>query len=273
MQTELILPSLFGDMANEYRVRPFHFVYSLLLHALAGAALLYMATVTVRVVNNPKASLNTIVSPISLPPAFEKPGGGGGGGARELLTASRGTPPLPSMEQLAPPTVHVLENPKLAAPLSVIVPDQLASSSTVGDLKGVLGPASDGTGSGSGVGNGSGGGVGPGNGRGVGPGSVAGTGDKIYHLGGGISQPIVIRQVEPDFSDEARRAKYQGMVLVSIVIGADGLVHDAKLASPLGMGLDEKALEAARQWRFVPGMKDGRPVPVYAQIEINFHLF
>ncbi|MEO8726885.1 MAG: TonB family protein [Acidobacteriaceae bacterium] len=271
--TELILPSLFGDGANEYRVRPSNFLYSLLLHGAVIAAVLYLATVTVRVVNNPKASLSTLLAPVSLPPAFERAGGGGGGGARELLPVNRGTPPKTSMEQIAPPTVHVMENPKLAAPSAVIVPQTLVASNAIGDLKGVLGPASDGAGHGSGIGNGNGGGVGRGNGRGVGPGSTAGTGDKIYHPGGGISQPTVVRQVEPEFSDEARRAKYQGTVLVSIVIGADGLVHDARLASPLGMGLDEKALEAARQWKFLPGKKDGRPVAVYAQIEVSFHLY
>ncbi len=274
-QTELILPSLFGDPMNAYEVKPFHFLYSLVIHAAAMSLMLYLATVTVKVVNHPNASITTLLTPgLTIPPALERAGGGGGGGSRELLQASRGTPPKPSLEQLAPPTVHVVETPKLPAPASVIVPNvALPASNTIGDLKGVLGPTSDGTGHGGGVGSGSGGGAGSGDGRGVGPGSGAGIGGGVFHIGGGVSQPRLIHQVDPEFSEEARKAKYQGQALVQVVIGPDGSVREAKVLSPLGMGLDEKAIEAVRKWKFEPAQKDGRPVAVYAQIEVNFRLY
>jgi len=274
-QSEMILPSLFGDSANPYEIKPFNFFYSVVIHAAVMALMLYLATITVRVVNNPHASLNSILSTtLSLPPQLDRAAGGGGGGAHELLLASRGTPPKTSYEQVTPPTVHVAENPKLAVPPTVIVPDvNMARSASIGDLKGVLGPPSDGSGTGSGIGNGTGGGLGSGHGRGVGPGEGAGTGGGIYHVGGGVSQPRVIRQVEPEFSDEARKARFQGMVTVQAVIGVDGLVHDPKPLQALGMGLDEKALEALRQWRFEPAKKDGRPVPVYAILQVDFRLY
>jgi TonB family protein len=132
---------------------------------------------------------------------------------------------------------------------------------------------SDGTGSGSGMGNGNGGGIGSGNGRGIGPGSIAGIGDGVFRVGGGVSAPRVIKEVEPEFSEEARKAKYTGTVLVRVVIGPDGNVRSASVLSPVGMGLDEKAVEAAKQWKFDPARKDGRPVSVYAQIEVNFQLY
>lgn len=270
-----VLPSLFGDASNPYQVRPYNFVYSLLAHAAAMALLLYLGTVTVRVVNNPHGPIISLLAPdLTLPPAAMKAGGGGGGGARELTPASKGTPPRPSLEQIAPPTVHVIQSPQLAINPTVIVPSvALPSSNTIGDLKGILGPASDGTGSGSGVGNGSGGGAGSGNGRGVGPGSIAGIGGGIYHIGGGVSRPELVSKTDPEFSDEARKAKYQGTVTLNVVVGPDGRVHDARVAIPLGMGLDEKAIESVKHWTFQPAKKDGRPVAVYAQIQVDFRLY
>jgi protein TonB len=266
--------SLFGDAACTYEVKPFNFCYSLLIHAGAIALILFLAHVTVKVVQNPHQSITQLLSPIEMPFAPDTSHGGGGGGARELLPASKGTPPKASMEQLTPPTLHVMEKPNLPAPPSVIVPNvALPTSNTIGDLKGVLGPASDGTGHGGGLGNGSGGGVGSGDGRGVGPGKIAGIGDGIYHAGHGVSQPRLIFEVDPEFSEEARKAKYQGSAQLQVVIGPDGLVRDAKVVAPLGMGLDEKAIEAVRKWKFDPAKKDGRPVAVYAMIEVNFHLY
>lgn len=270
-----VLPSLFGDTSNPYQVRPYNFAYSLLAHAAALALLLYLGTVTVRVVNNPHGPIISLLAPdLTLPPAATKAGGGGGGGARELTPASKGTPPKPSLEQIAPPTVHVVQSPKLAIDPTVIVPRvALPSSNTIGDLKGILGPASDGTGSGSGVGNGSGGGAGSGNGRGVGPGSIAGIGGGIYHIGGGVSRPELVSKTDPEFSDEARKAKYQGTVTLNVVVGPDGRVHDARVVIPLGMGLDEKAIESVKHWTFQPAKKDGHPVAVYAQIQVDFRLY
>jgi TonB family protein len=78
--------------------------------------------------------------------------------------------------------------------------------------------------------------------------------------------------VEPEFTDAARKAKYQGTVEVSIIVDADGTVRDARVVHAVGLGLDERALEAVKLWKFKPGTKDGRAVPVYAQINVTFRL-
>jgi TonB family protein len=83
----------------------------------------------------------------------------------------------------------------------------------------------------------------------------------------------VIYKVDPEFSDEARRSKYQGTVLLRVIIGVDGKPHDISVVRSLGMGLDEKAVEAARLWRFEPALRDGRPVPVEVNMEVGFHLY
>jgi TonB family protein len=88
-----------------------------------------------------------------------------------------------------------------------------------------------------------------------------------------VSAPLAIYKPEPEYSGEARQAKYQGTVVVSLVVGADGEPRQLRVAHSLGMGLDEKALEAVQRWRFEPAMKDGRPVPVAVEVEVTFHLF
>jgi TonB family protein len=93
-----------------------------------------------------------------------------------------------------------------------------------------------------------------------------------YRIGGGVSQPVPIYRPDPDYSEEARKAKYQGTVIVSVQVDASGHVTNMRVVHPLGLGLDEKALEAINQWRFTPGVKDGVPVTVLAQIEVNFRL-
>src|SRR5665213_3056238 len=96
--------------------------------------------------------------------------------------------------------------------------------------------------------------------------------DNVYKVGGGVSAPSVLSKVDPEYTTEAHDAKYSGTVLLSVVIGTDGKAHDINIVRPLGMGLDEKAVEAVQKWHFNPGMKDGEPVQVRAQIEINFRL-
>jgi protein TonB len=135
--------------------------------------------------------------------------------------------------------------------------------------------ASNGSGSGGGMGSGSGGGLGSGRGNGYGPGSGGGAGGGLYRVGtGGVSAPQVLHSVDPEFSDEARRAKYQGLCLISLIVDAQGNPQNPRVIRTLGMGLDEKALEAVRQYKFRPAMKDGRtPVPVQITIEVNFRLY
>jgi TonB family protein len=151
---------------------------------------------------------------------------------------------------------------------------KLPELGVLGDpLSGVIGPPSNGTGSGGGIGSGSGGGVGSGHGPGVGPGEGGGIGGGIYKVGGGVSAPKTIFAPDPEYSEEARKAKYQGTVVLWLIVGPDGRPHDLRVSRSVGMGLDEKAIEAVRTWRFEPALKDGRPVSVQINVEVSFRLY
>jgi len=134
-------------------------------------------------------------------------------------------------------------------------------------------PPSNGTGSGGGIGSGSGGGVGVGHGAGVGAGSGGGIGGGVYKVGGGISAPQAISAPDPDYTEEARRAKKQGTCVLWLIVDAAGHPRDIKVVRGLGLGLDAKALEAVKQWRFQPALKDGKPVDVQISVEVEFHLY
>ena len=97
-------------------------------------------------------------------------------------------------------------------------------------------------------------------------------GGGAYRIGGGVSPPSILYKVEPEYSEEARKAKFQGTVLLFVVVDEKGNPRDIKILRPLGLGLDQKAVEAVEKWKFSPGKKDGKPVPVQAQIEVNFRL-
>jgi len=141
-----------------------------------------------------------------------------------------------------------------------------------GDPLAKLGPASNGPGSGGGIGSGSGGGVGSGKGGGFGPGEGGGVGGGVYKVGGGVTAPVVIFKKDPEYSEEARKAKYQGTVLLAIEVSPDGRATNIRVVRSLGLGLDEKAMEAVKQWKFKPGYRNGQPVTVAATIEVNFRL-
>ena len=205
-------------------------------------------------------------------------GGGGGGGANSPLPASRGKLPRFSLEpQLAPPTPIIRNpNPQLAVEPTVRVPPDVSVPAVdlnmFGDPFGADGPPSAGPGTGGGIGSGRGTGVGSGRGSGVGPGSGGGIGGGVFRIGGGVSQPRLLYKVEPEYSEEARKAKYQGVVMLAVEVWEDGLAHNIRVLRSLGLGLDEKAVEAVKQWKFSPGKKDGKPVKVLAQIQVSFRL-
>ena len=96
--------------------------------------------------------------------------------------------------------------------------------------------------------------------------------EKVHRIGEGATPPEVTKRVDPELSEEARRDKVQGTVVLSFVVGVDGIPRDITVKRSFGHGLDEKAIEALRQWRFEPGRKDGQPVPTTVTIEVNFHL-
>jgi protein TonB len=200
--------------------------------------------------------------------------GGGGGGARQLLDASKGKLPKPAPRQFTPPRVDPIPDPKLPMVPSIIAPDDVPNiqANNYGDPLSHIGIPSNGIGSAGGIGNGSGGGVGSGNGAGVGPGLGGGFGGGAFRIGGGVSAPSVLSKVEPEYSEEARKAKWQGTVVVSVIVDELGRPRNVRVLRSLGLGLDQKAVEAVSQWRFKPGLKDGKPVPVFATIEVNFRL-
>lgn len=92
----------------------------------------------------------------------------------------------------------------------------------------------------------------------------------VYRPGGDVSNPIPTSRPQPQYTEEARQARWGGTVLLSLVVGEDGVPRSIQVIKPLGFGLDEKAIEAVSQWRFRPGMKGGVAVPVAAQIEVTF---
>jgi len=207
-------------------------------------------------------------------------GGGGGGGDHSLEDPIKGHLPKIEKDPITPPQVPVLEKPKLAIDSAIMVqpnitlPDNpnLPSIGVTKSANVLL--ASNGQGSGSGMGTGSGGGLGSGSGNGYGPGVGGGAGGGLYHVGGGVSAPVALNSVEAEFSDEARRAKYQGVCLISLIVDAQGNPQNPRVIRTLGMGLDEKALEAVRKYKFKPAMKDGKiPVPVMITVEVNFRLY
>lgn len=205
-------------------------------------------------------------------------GGGGGGGNHDIVEASKGKLPEFSKKQIEPPQILRLDNPKLPVEPTVVMPQiKLPDAPNMPDLGIPQSPqvalASQGSGSGSGFGSGEGGGIGSGNGNGIGPGSGGGYGGGVYHVGGGVSNPILIYAPDPEFSDEARRAKYQGICVVGLIVDAQGNPQRIHIVRPLGMGLDEKALEAVRQYKFKPAMLKGRPVAVEVDIEVNFRIY
>lgn len=206
-------------------------------------------------------------------------GGGGGGGDRDVLQATQGKLPKIAKTQFVPPD-EIIRNPKpkLAVDPTIVMPQNIKlpdnNMPNLGDPSTVVkGPLSNGTGSAGGIGSGKSGGVGSGTGAGVGPGQGGGYGGGLYRVGGGVRPPVAIFAPEPEFSDQARMAKYQGQCVVEVIVDAKGLPQKPRVVRPLGMGLDEKALEAVKQYRFKPATLNGRPVPVLIDIIVDFHIY
>ena len=214
---------------------------------------------------------------VDLPPAPAEAGGGGGGGDHSPEPPSAGDLPEPALIQLTPPAV-VLRNPEPELPVkpTVVVPPQITLPSVnlaqLGDPLSYIPVPSSGPGGGGGIGTGSGGGVGSGTGPGVGPGEGGGIGGGVFRVGGGVSAPQVVFKVDPEYSEQARKAKFQGTVVLNLVVQCDGTVRNVRVVQSLGLGLDDKAIEALEKWRFRPGMKSGEPVDVAVIIEVTFRL-
>ena len=207
-------------------------------------------------------------------------GGGGGGGASELIDPIVGRNPPFERNPLMAPQVPLLDKPQLAINPAIYVqpdiklPDDPALPNIGVHQSMNVRLISSGEGTHNGIGSGANGGDGPGKPTGHGPGFERGIGDSVYRLGvGGVSNPVAIVTPEAEFSDEARRAKYQGACLIAIIVDSHGNPQNPHVVRSLGMGLDEKALDAVRRYRFKPALKDGKPVPVTITVEVNFRLY
>jgi periplasmic protein TonB len=273
-----ILPSLFGLGSGTYPVRRINFMASLAMHAVAivlvGAVGMMAFKMEPRKMAVTELSI-PLVSDYLPTVGTHEPQGGGGGGAAEKTKASKGTLPKVSTEQMAPPTVHSpTQQAKITVEPTIVAPNlQVAHSDQLGDPLSKLMTPSNGTGVSGGIGSNSGGGVGAGRGNGYGPGEGGGYGEGVFDLGNGVIAPVVIYDPIPEYSPEARAAKYQGTVVLWAIIDADGHPRNLRVQRSLGMGLDEKAMEAVRTWRFRPATLDGHAVAVRVEVEVNFHLY
>lgn len=263
-------PNIFSMLSSEsglYRAKREAFVFSLAGQAAIVGLLVYFTT---SVIGTP-LNIGDLGHLKELPLIYSGHDGGGGGN-HDPLPASAGNLPAASLVQFAPPTVmHPTAMPKLPMPQSVeVAPDlNLPQGGQIGDPLSKYKLLSDGPGGPTGISLGCCGGVGPGTGPFVGDGPPG-----IYPAGKmGASVPEVIYNPEPSFSDEARKAKQQGIVTLMLVVGKDGHTYNIRVQQSLGMGLDEKAIEAVSRWRFRPATREGRPVATQIAVEVIFRLY
>jgi periplasmic protein TonB len=270
---------------NNYRANGV--AISAMIHVFVIGLLLSGIFVTHQVVQKQVRQQVTLIAPspdtYAPPVAKQVVSGGGGGGERDVIPAPKAVhPPKMAMQQITPPAI-VMHNPKpkLTAEPTVVAPPQVKVADNHLPVMGAptsaapmpAAPPSNGTGSGGGIGSGSGGGVGVGHGPGLGAGSGGGMGGGVYRVGAGISAPTAISSPDPDYTEEARRAKKQGTCVLWLIVDSTGHPRDIRVARGLGFGLDAKAVEAVKQWRFQPALKDGKPVDVQISVEVEFHLY
>ncbi len=213
------------------------------------------------------------------------PGGGGGGGGNRSIEPPR-LAEAPGKDKLTMPVVKPpeiqpvpspedeLPKPELNIPAKSMESSDQLLAGVLDGMKSSNSPTSQGPGSGGGSGTGTGTGIGSGTGSGLGPGVGGGTGGGYYRPGSGIELPRLLREVKPQYTTDAMRAKIQGTAVLDCVVGTDGSVGQCDIARSLdsSFGLDQEALKAAKQWRFVPGKRFGQPVPVLVTIELTFTL-
>jgi periplasmic protein TonB len=215
-----------------------------------------------------------------LPAGANKAGGGGGGGDRSTTPPTKGRAPRFAMTQFATPTA-VIKNPtpKLPMDATLLGPPDLKIPNNnlpnMGDPMQSTVNLSNGTGGGSGIGTGEGGGIGSGTGGGLGPGEGGGTGGGAFRAGvNGVGLPSCFYMPNPPYSDEARKAKYSGTVLVEAVVTVDGRVTNPRVIKSPGLGLDESTVNTLRTWRCKPANgPNGKPVAVQVPFEVTFRLY
>ena len=266
-------PFLFSILSTEedlYRTRREAFVLSLLGQAAVLGVIVYFTSCVIR--SAPEIA-RSVPRWGDLPLVFSGHNGGGGGN-HDPVQASRGNLPRASLDdQIVSPTVIVpKELPKLPMDETVVIaPDiKLPQGGQIGDPTSQFSKIlSNGPGGPNGIGPGCCNGIGPSTGPGVGNGPPG-----PYPAGTlGLTMPEVIFNPEPSFSDEARKSKAQGIVLLMVVVGKDGHPYDIRVRQSLGMGLDEKAIEAVTRWRFRPATLNGQPVATQIAVQVDFRLY
>ncbi len=281
--------ALFADTGGFDRRPALPIALSGTLHVLIALTVLLVTTMGLArpgAVTTPSRSEMRLVF-LALP----GPGGGGGGGGRKEPTPApaaerKGVKTLrsplpvrrPPPPRDPPPVVRASKPPPLVAePLPPLIAPVVPVAADTRDRVGVTTqlppqPDSHGTGTGGGAGTGQGTGIGEGKGPGVGDGSGGGTGGGPYRAGSGIDPPSVLREVKPDYTEDGRRRNLEGDVVLEIVVRRDGSVGDVHLLQGLGGGLDQRAVDAVRQWRFSPAHRQGVPVDVIVEVAVEFKL-
>jgi periplasmic protein TonB len=284
---DALYPPKIETTATPIEVRPvwsntrsqFSQALSVGLHVLVVSSLLFFPAVASNLITPTITSITLLAPPppaLRLPPDAGRSGGGGGGGMQTPTPPSKGEPPRGADKQILPPTVEIKNfAPELVVEPTIVAP-QLAQVQLpvmqFGDPNGVVGPPSAGPGRGGGIGTGVGTGVGPGEGPGLGPGRGGGVGGSVFSVGGGVSEPRPTYYPNPEYSDDARKGRVQGTVELIVIVKADGTVDIQNVSKSLGYGLDQKAIDAVKTWKFIPGRKDGVPVATLVSISVNFSL-
>jgi TonB family protein len=288
-RTPSSLFSMFSPTAKARRANGVPLAVSSTLHAGFIAAAIFITGFSTPNAATPR--LDEHAEPMRLVfLATPGPGGGGGGGGLKQAAPPpkalregvhkissplpKREPPKPIVAAPAPPDppapLKSEPMPTLIAPIVAVPAD---ARTRVGALEQTTAQNdSHGIGEGGGVGKGAGTGLGEGSGPGVGPGSGGGTGGGPYRPGSGIEAPRLLHEVKADYTEDARRQNVEGDVLLEIVVRSDGAVGDVKILNGLGAGLDQRAVQAVRQWRFAPARRFGSPVDVIVQVSVEFKL-
>ena len=241
---------------------------AVLAHAAAIALIFWGVAAKVQFSAPVKTATLTELTPPQAPPKADAMGGGGG--QKGPTPVAKGELPKLADMQITPPKAPPMIEPKIKMPDATIeVQKDLKMANAPMPNLGMPNSPLLGTS----MGNGNGTGIGSGSGTGLGPGSGGNYGGGVKRIGGGVSAPVVIYQVDPEFSEEARKAKAAGNVLVNLWVDAQGNPQHVRVLRGVGMGLDEKAVAAVKQYKFKPAMEDGKPVAAQINIEVNFKIF
>jgi protein TonB len=216
------------------------------------------------------APVKMLTTELVVPPQAPQKANGmhGGGGQRGPTPVTKGTPPKFAELQIVPPKAPPAVEPKIAIEPTLEVQQDVKMASSIPQVGVASSPIV-----GMSMGGGYGTGMGSGKGTGLGPGTGGNTGGGVRQIGGGVSAPILLYQVDPEFSEEARRSKTAGNVLVNLWVDETGNPSHVHVIRGIGMGLDEKAVAAVKLYKFKPAMENGRPVTVELNIDVTFHIF